>query len=214
LEHGEVRYEVDEIPVVRKLLTLSALQRLNMQKIMLPDSNECRLADAVRGLHGLQSLRLNGCVIGGGNNFASVVSAIAGLPELRDLRLASMPQWDDAASVALAAATQLTGLMLLSKHNSSEFASLMGQVHKLRGLRRLWADCAGMDRFDVAAAAASLTGLTELCLLDCDSLLLHTKFPAVALGCVWHGVSVWGCDPLSRGAWEVKWWSPAEGTWK
>jgi hypothetical protein len=204
-------------PVLRKLFQLSALQHLTMQKLMLPNSSDCRLADAVGGLRGLRSLRLYGCNIGSGNKKAKVagfVGAVANLPELRDLRLGLLPQWNQAALANFVAATQLTGLMFVSARNSSEFVSLLGQVHKLSGLRRLWMDSPGMDMFDVDAAAASLTGLTELCLRGCDPHLLGPKFPGTALGDIWGGCDLWDSNPLSRGAWRVKWWSRTEGDWK
>lgn len=183
-------------PILRKLVLLTGLQRLSMSKLALPDSSECRLVDVVRGLRGLQSLRLCGCWI---PELASVAGAIAGLPELRDLRLADLPKWDDAASAALAAAAQLTGLMLVSgRVHSLEFVSLVAQVHKLSGLHRLWMHSPGVDRFDVDAAAASLTGLTELCLRDCDPHLLGRKFPHAALGHIRIDSGQW-LDDLSEG---------------
>jgi hypothetical protein len=203
-------------PVLSKLFKVSALQRLSLQKLRLLSS---RLADAICGLRGLQSLRWDGCCVGFGNNivnnneFASVVGAIARLPELRDLRLAFLPQWDEAASAALAAATQLTGLMFLSKRNCAETASLAGQVHKLSGLRWLWIDTPGMVRCDMDAAAASLTGLTELCIRVRDPHLLAAKFPHAALGHIRYDSGQWLDDPLRRHAWQVWWWSPAEGEW-
>jgi hypothetical protein len=200
-----------ETPVLRKLVLLTALQSLSMIRLALPNNGECKLVDAVRGLRGLQSLRLDGCYI---PELAIVVEAIAGLPELRDVRLADLPKWDEAASTALAAATQLTGLMLVSgRVHALEFVSMVGQVHTLSGLRRLWMHSPGMDRFDVDAAAASLTGLTELCLRDCDPHLLGVKFPHAALGHIRFDSGRWLKDSLRRDAWQVRWWSPAEGEW-
>ena len=204
-------------PVLRKLFQLSALQRLNLQQLVLSNSSECRLADAVCGLRGLQSLRLYRCKIGQGNRKAEVagfVGAFASLPELQDLRLGLLPKWDQAALAIFVAATQLTGLMFVSERNSSEFVSLVGQVHKLTKLRRLWMDSPGMDWFAVDVAAASLTGLTELCLRGCDPQLLGPKFPGAAFGDIWGGCDLWDSNPLSRASWRVKWWSRTEGDWK
>lgn len=109
----------------------------------------------------------------------------------------------------IAAATQLTGLMVISDRDSSELVSLVGQVHKLSSLRRLWMVSPGMDRFDVDAAAANLTGLTELCLRGGDPQLLGAKFPGVVLGSILSNACDMYMSPLKRSAWQVKWWSPA-----
>jgi hypothetical protein len=212
------------VPVLRKLLNLSALQRLSMACLMLPNSSEFRLADAVCGMRGLQSLCLDGCKIGIGYwqhfdssvEYQEFVRAIAGLPALRDLRLAYLEDWDHTALAEFAAATQLTGLMVISDRASSELVSLVGQVHKLSRLRRLWMDSPGMDRFDIDAAAANLTGLTELCLRACDPQLVGAKFPGAFLGNILSAADdMWFNSfrdgPLKRSAWKLKWWSPAEG---
>jgi hypothetical protein len=208
LEAGDC-FGVD-IPGLRTLAKLTALQRLSMNELALPDSIECRLADAFCGLRGLQSLFLCGCWI---PELASVVGAIAGLPELRDVCLADLDKWDEAAS----AVTQLTGLLFVAgRENSIEFASLVGQVHQLSGLHRLWMHSAGMDRFDVDAAAASLTWLTELCLRDCGPHLLGPKFPRATLGHILPGchLDTLGIDTLNRSAFQVCWWSPDKGGWE
>jgi hypothetical protein len=176
-------HDVD-IPVMRKLLKLSSLQTFNKDHLMLPNSSEYRLADAVCGMRGLQSLRLYGCMIGPDDSSADcqkVVRALSALPALRNLRLGCLWFWDQAALADFAAAAQLTGLMLVSYFEHCELVSFVGQVHKLSGLRSLWMDTPGMDLFDVDAAAASLTGLTELCLKHCNRRLVGNKFPGAIL---------------------------------
>jgi hypothetical protein len=80
-------------------------------------SSGSAFANALRGLNRLQRLWLAECAFrddssassdgssdgsnGSSQHFASVVRAIASLPELRDLRLADLPQWDQAATAAL-----------------------------------------------------------------------------------------------------------------
>ena len=103
-------------------------------------------------------------------------------------------------------------MLISGRVHSLEFVSLEGQVHKL-SLRRLWMHSPGVDRFDVDAAAASLTGLTELCIRVRDPHLLAAKFPHAALGHIRYDSGQWLDDPLRRHAWQVWWWSPAEGEW-
>jgi hypothetical protein len=133
---GRLGRHLLSVPGLRILPQVTALQHLRLHHLQL--TTDSRVVDVFRGLSGLQSLGLQDCVVGVEENnsalFAGMVAAIASLPELRDLRLVHMPQWDEAASVALSSATQLTGRMVYGK----EFASLVSQqVHKLRGLGSL-----------------------------------------------------------------------------
>jgi hypothetical protein len=211
--------------VLRQLAQLSALQRLSMQEVMLLNSTHCKVAEVFGSLCGLHSLWLSGCVVEGNCDgsyrggcssaqFAGIVGAIAGLPELRDLRLVRLSQWDEAASAALAAATQLTGL-LVSGHWQDDCVSLVGQMHKLVGLRSLWVNSAKVECSDLAAAASSLVGLTELCwgLRTCDPQQLSTLFPGAALGRVKSMDLALVDDPCDKAVWGVQWWSPADGDW-
>lgn len=138
--------------------------------------------------------------------FADVVTAIAGLPRLCDLRLASMQQWDEAASRALAAATQLTGLLF----KGNTLASLQEQVHKLCGLRSLWMYADEGVHFDEDAAATNLKQLTRLCLPFAE-LRLSPKSPRARLGHVichthlrhvtcWRNGSGW-CSGMELRTW-------------
>lgn len=117
-------------------------------------------------MQGLQSLWLHRCCVGGNDSSRSdlitVVRAIACLPDLRDLRLACLSQGDAAASTA--AAMQLARFLVASKTTCNQFVSLMGQVHKLVGLHRLWIDSELWMQLP-AGSASSLVHLTELCLL-------------------------------------------------
>ena len=90
-------------------------------------------------------------------------------------------------------------------------------------LRRLWMHSPGMERFNVDAAAASLTGLTELCVRDCNPHLWGPKFPHATLGCFLPGwdldlcdLDLWGIYPLNTPAFHsrLRWWSPAKGDWE
>lgn len=123
-----------------------------------------------------------------------------------------------------AAATQLTQLVVSGELGNDRFASLVGQVHKLVGLRSLWIDVNGMNRFDVDAAAASLTQLTELSLPpseDCeppykfDPALLGRKFPGATLGRTISGARRWYLStPCDTGTWRVQRWSRVDGNWE
>jgi hypothetical protein len=137
-----LRYKlrVPTLPILPKLTALQHLRLLHSE-LATDRSSSNTVADVFRGLRGLQSLGLQDCVVGveesnSSTLLAGMVAAIASLPELRDLRLIDMRQWDEAASVALSAATQLTGLVL----HGEMFASLVAQqVPKLHGLCSLWA---------------------------------------------------------------------------
>jgi hypothetical protein len=95
----------------------------SLSHLRFPISGSGSLADILGRMHRLQSLQLASCVVASGSTlagnsksacsssdagvagFTSVVGVIASLPELRDLVLIDLPQWGEAASAALAAAT-------------------------------------------------------------------------------------------------------------
>lgn len=197
-------------PALRTLQQLTALQSLRLQRLQLPDSSSCRVADVVRAMSGLQHLGIAECVVGSGSAaWAGVGAAIAALPALRDVRLADISQWNEAASVALSAATQVTSLTVVG----GELSSLVGLVHKLSGLGRLWIDpgACRAGGFDVDAAAASLKQLTQLCVcLAGGGDPLVQGFPGAAVG---HSFGCIG-DPLERTPWHVQWWSRDMETWE
>jgi hypothetical protein len=208
---SETQWTYLSVPLLRPLSQHSTLQRLSMQGIEFEHHSPSGLADVFGGLQGLQSLWLSQCRVVGDNRRAQLVGmvgAIARLPELRDLRLVAL-SWDEAASAALAAATQLTGLLFSTRtfgDFTPELTSLVGQVHKLVGLRSLWMDAA--EYFDVDAAASSVVHLTQLCLRECDPLRLGAKFPGAALGRVRMSKYLYcspGEDACDKGFWRVQW---------
>jgi hypothetical protein len=239
--------------VLNTLMQLSALQRLSLRKLEVPSlsSSGRGFADVLRGMSRLQSLWFAECAVreksrvssgddsdgstpirkSSNEPFTGVVRAIASLPELRDLRLANLPQWGQAATAALLAATQLTGLLFVGRLSyvppgtrmfavySSEFDSLVEQVHNLCGLRSLWMHSPHMTWFDDDAAGSHLTQLTELCLPTSDSHLpmlypqsLRSKFPRAAFGHVDFPHSA--IDPCDKAQWQVQWWSDAVDCWE
>jgi hypothetical protein len=211
--------------VLRRLSQLSTLQRLSLDAVRLPASIGSSFGDALKGMCRLQSLWLHDCAVGeevdeksSSTEFAGVVATIARLPALRDLRLAELRQWDAAASAALAAATQLTGLLLASCTSlKNEFVSVVERVQQLVGLRSLWVtfcdQAQGRDVLDVDAAASSLVHLTELCLQSCEPCQLSLKFAGAAVGCACNTSELWELEPCDKAAWIVQWWWAADNDW-